>query len=87
MQPKPIFNFCIFIWSESLNWLNFSLTSLRNLFSLLPQSIKELLIYVLAMTLGLLLVLFSVFLFGYEDTVVMSLGYVIGKLLLIDLKK
>jgi hypothetical protein len=58
-----------------------------NLFSLLPQSIKELLIYVLAMTLGLLLVLFSVFLFGYEDTVVMSLGFVIGKLLLIDLKK
>jgi hypothetical protein len=60
---------------------------MRNLFSLLPQSIKELLIYVLAMTLGLLLVLFSVFLFGYEDTVVMSLGFVIGKLLLIDLKK
>ena len=60
---------------------------MRNLFSLLPQSIKELLIYVLAMTLGLLLVLFSVFLFGYEDTVVLSLGCVIGKLLLIDLKK
>ena len=60
---------------------------MRNLFSLLPQSIKELLIYVLAMTLGLLLVLFSVFLFGYEDTIVMSLGFVIGKLLLIDLKK
>ena len=60
---------------------------MRNLFSLLPQSIKELLIYVLAMTLGLLLVLFSVSLFGYEDTVVMSLGFVIGKLLLIDLKK
>ena len=60
---------------------------MRNLFSLLPQSIKELLIYVLAITLGLLLVLFSVFLFGYEDTVVMSLGFVIGKLLLIDLKK
>jgi len=60
---------------------------MRNLFSLLPQSIKELLIYVLAMTIGLLLVLFSVFLFGYEDTVVMSLGFVIGKLLLIDLKK
>ena len=60
---------------------------MRNLFSSLPQSIKELLIYVLAMTLGLLLVLFSVFLFGYEDTVVMSLGFVIGKLLLIDLKK
>ena len=60
---------------------------MRNLFSLLPQSIKELLIYVLAMTLGLLLVLFSVFLFGYEDSVVMSLGFVIGKLLLIDLKK
>ena len=60
---------------------------MRNLFSLLPQSIKELLIYVLAMTLGLLLVLFSVFLFGYEDTVVMWLGFVIGKLLLIDFKK
>jgi len=60
---------------------------MRNLFSLLPQSIKELLIYVLAMTIGLLLVLFSVFLFGYEDTVVMWLGFVIGKLLLIDLKK
>ena len=60
---------------------------MRNLFSLLPQSIKELLIYVLAMTIGLLLVLFSVFLFGYEDTVVMWLGFVIGKLLLIDFKK
>jgi hypothetical protein len=60
---------------------------MRNLFSLLPQPVKELLIYGLAMILGVSIVSGCVYFFGYEDTIVMGLGFVIGKLLLIDLKK
>lgn len=48
---------------------------------------KELLIYVLAMILGVSIVSGCVYLFGYQDTLIMGLGFVIGKLLLIDLKK
>lgn len=48
---------------------------------------KELLIYVLAMILGVSIVSGCVYFFGYQDTLIMGLGFVIGKLLLIDLKK
>ena len=60
---------------------------MRNLFSFLSQPTKELLTYVLAMILGVSIVTGCVYLFGYEDTIIMGLGFVIGKLLLIDLKK
>jgi len=48
---------------------------------------KELLIYVLAMILGVSIVILCVKLCGYQETLIMGLGFVIGKLLLIDLKK
>jgi len=48
---------------------------------------KELLIYVLAMILGVSIVTLCVYLCGYQDTIVTGLGFVIGKLLLIDIKK
>lgn len=48
---------------------------------------KELLIYVLAMILGVSIVYGCVYFFGYQDTLITGLGFVIGKLLLIDLKK
>ena len=48
---------------------------------------KELLIYVLAMIIGVSIVYGCVYLFGYQDTLITGLGFVIGKLLLIDLKK
>ncbi len=59
---------------------------MRNLFSL-SQPVKELLIYVLAMILGVSIVSSCVYLSGYQDTIIMGLGFVIGKLLLMDLKK
>lgn len=60
---------------------------MRNLFSFLSQPTKELLTYVLAMILGILLTRVSVYLYGYEDTLIAGLGFIIGKMLLIDLKK
>jgi hypothetical protein len=48
---------------------------------------KELLIYVLAMILGVSIVTLCVYLCGYQVTLIMGLGFVIGKLLLIDIKK
>ncbi len=60
---------------------------MRNLFSFLSQSVKELLIHVLAMILGVLIVTLCVYLYGYQTTLVTGIGFVIGKMLLIDLKK
>ena len=60
---------------------------MRNLFSFLSKPNKGLAIYLLAMFLGVFLIKVSVHLFGYEETSIAGLGFIIGKLLLIDLKK
>ncbi len=48
---------------------------------------NKILIYLLAMVLGTLIVLASIWLCGFEETMVYGLAFVIGKLLLRDITK
>lgn len=47
---------------------------------------KKLVLYTIATLLGAAIVLLSTWLFGFDSTVVYALGFIIGKLLLHDLK-
>jgi hypothetical protein len=47
---------------------------------------KNLVLYIIAILLGTAIVLLLTWLFGFESAVIYTLGFILGKLLLIDLK-
>ncbi len=48
---------------------------------------NDILIYALAILLGLLIIMVACVLFGTENAIVTTVGFILGKLLLNDLKK
>jgi hypothetical protein len=47
---------------------------------------KNILIYIFAILLGLFIVTYCTYLFGFEETIITASGFILGKLLLNDLK-
>jgi hypothetical protein len=48
---------------------------------------KDILIYIFAILLGLLIIMTASVLFGSEEAIITTIGFILGKLLLNDIKK